>query len=174
MFWLYVPWLVAAATSTQDVIENDIHTKTQCLGIGVLASVAARGQPDVVALLGKLATSEDVVLKSSAIAALGQCATFDAKICGEFRAHLKHDDAYVRLASLQSLKSLEEDPGALLGDSLRCLDDPMSMVVHAAVTCLEGLLKGREEVICGSVSRLINHRDEEVRQAVVSLLGSLR
>ena len=126
-------------------------------------------------MLLRLAADEDVVVKSTAIGVMGQCAHFDAKVCEVLRQQLEHQDAHVRSAALLSLKDLEleHDKDALFDAVSTCLDDPASNMVHGALKCLESLLDGREAVICELASPLIDHGDATVREAAVALLGSL-
>ena len=146
---------------------------TRCAAVELLPYVSQRGQADVTAMLLKLAADEDVVLKSTAIGVLGQCATFNTKICEDLRRQLTHQDAYVRLASLQSLKNLEQDKDSLLDSLSHSLKDPASIVVHGALKCLGDLLEGREAQVCQLAGPFTNHGDAMIREEAVTLLGYL-
>ena len=172
--WVVRCW-PAGFFNIQDVIDNDINVATRCLAVELLPHCSSRGQCDVIEMLLRLATDEDVVIKSTAIGVIGQCAHWDAKVCEVLRRQLEYQDAHVRSAALLSLKDLEleHDKDALFDTLSKCLDDPASNVVRGVVQCLECLLDGREAVICQLASPLIDHGDATVREAAVTLLGSL-
>ncbi|CAE7590874.1 UVH6 [Symbiodinium sp. CCMP2592] len=158
-----------------DVIDNDINVVTRCLAVELLPHCSSRGQCDVIEMLLRLATDKDVVIKSTAIGVIGQCAHWDARVCEVLRRQLEHQDAHVRSAALFSLKDLEleHDKDALFDTLSKCLDDPASNVVRGVVQCLECLLDGREAVICQLASPLIDHGDATVREAAFTLLGKM-
>mgnify|MGYP002803520008 FL=1 len=155
-------------------IEQEIVGATKCLQIKLLGDVAPRNQQEVIDLLLHLAEESDACIRSSALAQLGYCASMPH--CSEcLRKHLLEKDEQVRIACLESLLYLEEDPGALQALCSESLKDDASSIVLLVLKKLEALaILEKEEQCCHSLAPLLFHGDPQVRQAVCVLLGTMK